>query len=46
MDASGQLYALAALPPEKELPLLIGLEAGCATEPVWTWWQREKDVEI
>jgi hypothetical protein len=25
-----------ALPPEKEPPVTIGQEAGCAPEPVWT----------
>jgi hypothetical protein len=30
MGVSGQLHALAALPSEKEFPVLIGLEAGWA----------------
>jgi hypothetical protein len=33
---SGQLHALPALPPGKELPVPIRQEAGWAPEPVWT----------
>jgi len=36
MEESGQLHALAALPPGKEPMLPIGLEGGCAPEPFWT----------
>jgi hypothetical protein len=36
LEVSGQLHAPAALPPEKEPPILIGEEAGWAPEPVWT----------
>jgi hypothetical protein len=38
MEVSGQLYALAALPPVKE-PLV---PIGWAPAPVWTQWWREK----
>jgi hypothetical protein len=48
---SGQLHALAALPPGKEPPVPIGYEVGWTPEPVWTAWNRviskkliEKDV--
>jgi len=36
-EVSGQLHALAALPPAS-----IGKEAGWAPEPAWTQWGREK----
>jgi hypothetical protein len=42
LEVCGQLHAPAALPPGKEPPVPIGQEAGCAPEPVWTLWRREK----
>jgi len=36
MEVSGQLYAPAALPPEKETLVSIGQEARWAPEPFWT----------
>jgi hypothetical protein len=42
MEKSGQLVTQATLPREKELPIPIGEEAGCVTEPKWTTWRREK----
>jgi hypothetical protein len=36
MEVSGQLHALAALPPRKE--------TGWAPEPDWMLWRREKSV--
>jgi hypothetical protein len=41
MEVSGQLHAPAALPPVKELPVLIGQETGRTPELVWTTWRRE-----
>jgi hypothetical protein len=41
LEVSRQLHAKAALPPEKDLPVPIGQEAGWAPEPVWTTWRRE-----
>jgi hypothetical protein len=38
MEASGQLHALAALHPGKELPVLIRQEVG----PLCMLWSREK----
>jgi hypothetical protein len=38
---SGQLHALATLPPGKEPPVLILYEVGWAPEPVWTIWRSE-----
>jgi hypothetical protein len=38
---SGQLHGPAALPPQKEPPLLTGEEAGWAPELVWTRWRGE-----
>jgi hypothetical protein len=38
---SGQLHALAALPPREEPPVRIGEEAVWVPEPVWTMWRRE-----
>jgi hypothetical protein len=35
-----QLHAPAALPPEKEPLVLIGLEAEWAPGPVWTTWRK------
>ena len=34
MEASGQLYTLATLPPHDRILVLIGLGAGWAPEPV------------
>jgi hypothetical protein len=42
MEVSGQLHALAALPPGKEPLVPIGYGAWRAPEPVWTRWLREK----
>jgi hypothetical protein len=42
MEVSGQLHALAILPPGKEPLVPIGQEAGWAPDPVWMWYQREK----
>jgi hypothetical protein len=39
MEVSGQLDALAALPPGKEPAVLIGYEAVWAPETVW--WRKE-----
>jgi hypothetical protein len=36
MEMSGQLQGPAALPPRKELPVLIAEDAGRAPESVWT----------
>jgi hypothetical protein len=44
MEVSGQLYSLGALFPRKEPSVPIGKEARWAPEPVWTRWQREKDL--
>jgi hypothetical protein len=41
-EMSGQLHASAALPPGKEPLVPTGQDAGCAPEPVWTRWRREK----
>jgi hypothetical protein len=41
MHVSGQLHVPAPLPPGKEPPVPIGLEAGWAPEPVWTTRGRE-----
>jgi hypothetical protein len=35
MGRSGQLHALASLPPVEYLPVLGGKKAGWAPEPVW-----------
>jgi hypothetical protein len=35
---SSQLHVPAALAPGRELPMPIGQEAGCASDPVWTIW--------
>jgi hypothetical protein len=36
LEVSGQLHALATLPPGKEPPVLLGQEAGWTLKPVWT----------
>jgi hypothetical protein len=38
---NGQLHALVALPPGKELPVLIGYEVRFTLEPVWKTWRSE-----
>jgi hypothetical protein len=42
MEMSGQLHA--SLPLGKGLPAPIGLEAGLASEAVWTLWKRENPL--
>jgi hypothetical protein len=42
MEVSGELHALAALLPVKDLLVPIGVEAGWAREPVWTLWRRKQ----
>jgi hypothetical protein len=44
MQVSGQLYASAALPPEKEPLVPIGEEAVQVPEMVWMQWSREKSL--
>jgi hypothetical protein len=44
MDVSGELHAMAALPPGKEPPIPIGLEARWTIEPLWKLWEREKKL--
>jgi hypothetical protein len=39
MEVSGQLHFPAAFPPEKEPLSFVRIEAGWATEPVWTLWK-------
>jgi len=39
MEVSSQPHAPAALTPGKEP--LVGYEAGCGPELIWTWWWRE-----
>jgi hypothetical protein len=43
---SGQLHALAALPPDKQPKVLIRWEAGWASEPVWMLWRRENSLTL
>jgi hypothetical protein len=43
MEISGQLYASAALAPEKETPVPIGQETGWPPEPVLSLCDREND---
>jgi hypothetical protein len=45
MEVSGQLHAPDALLPGKEPPITTGQEAGCAPEPVWTWWRGNMKTE-
>jgi hypothetical protein len=40
LELGGQLHSPAALPLGKELPVLIGYEAGWTPEPVGTLWIR------
>jgi hypothetical protein len=42
MEVSGQLHAPTTLPPEKELLVPIGQEAGWTPEPSWTRLWEEK----
>jgi hypothetical protein len=42
MEVTGEIRVSAALPPEKEALVTIGLEAGWVPVPVWTRWCREK----
>jgi hypothetical protein len=44
MEMSCQLHASASLPLGKELSAPIRLEAGLASEPVWTLRRREKSL--
>jgi hypothetical protein len=46
MEASGQLHASAALPPEKESVVHIGWKTGWEPEPVWTQWNTEKSFPL
>jgi len=41
MEVSGQIHAPTALLPGKESPVIIGEEAGCNPELVWTHWRWE-----
>jgi hypothetical protein len=40
---SGQLHALATLPPGDKPLIPTEQELGGAPKPVWMWWQREKN---
>jgi hypothetical protein len=42
MEVRGQLRASAAVSLGKEPPVPFEHEAGCAPEPFWTLWRREK----
>jgi hypothetical protein len=46
MDVSGQLQVQAALPPKKEPPVSIGLEARWAAQSVSRLWRREKSLAL
>jgi hypothetical protein len=46
MGVSGQLHALAALPPGKESPEPFDQEAGWFPEPVWTFWRTESSLAL
>jgi hypothetical protein len=46
MEVSGQLHAPAASHLGKECPVSIRQEAGCAPEPVWALWSREKSLTL
>jgi hypothetical protein len=40
MEVSGKLHDPAALPPGKETPVPLGLEAAWAPEPVWMQYDK------
>jgi hypothetical protein len=44
MELSGQLHALAGLPPGKDSPITIGYEAAWAPEPVCRCCGEEKNL--
>jgi hypothetical protein len=41
---SGQLHAPAALTPAEGALVRTAEEVGCASQPVWTLWRREKSL--
>jgi hypothetical protein len=44
MEVNSQFHVPATLPPSKNFPVLIELEAEWIPEPVWTLWSREKSL--
>jgi hypothetical protein len=44
MEVSGQLNMPAALTLGIGLPVPIGKEAGCSSEPIWALWRREESL--
>jgi hypothetical protein len=42
MEVNDQFYAPAALHQGIQPPILVGLDAGWAPEPIWTLWRRDK----
>jgi hypothetical protein len=42
MEVSGQLHALAALPPKEKALDINWIGVGWAAEQVWTGWQIQK----
>jgi hypothetical protein len=44
MEVSGQPHTSTALLPGRESLVCIKKEAGCAPEPVWTFWRGEKSL--
>jgi hypothetical protein len=45
MEVIGQLHVPAALSLEKRPQVIIGEEAGWASEPVWTLYRRENSLK-
>jgi len=45
VEASSQTPAPAALPPEKQPPVLIEQKAGRVPETVWMFWRTDKSLE-
>jgi hypothetical protein len=43
---SGQIHILAALHPNKELPVPTKFEDGWAPELVWALWRKEKSLAL
>jgi len=43
MEMSGQFHTPTILPTGKRPPIPFGEGTGWASEPVWTWCQRQKD---